>query len=697
MATLEKIRSKAALLVVVIGLALLAFIIGDFLNSGQSFFMMNQNKVATVNGTTIGVEKYQERVNARTEQMQAMYQQSGMTMPEGMSASIQMEVYEQMVNEQLLQEELAAVGIAVSDAELQDMLTGNNINAEIQRAFTDPATGLFDRQALDNYLSVVFNPEENGYTDPAQLQQIAVQRQAWLDMEDQIRQNRAYEKFTALLMAALQPNKIDAEMAFAAQNNTVDVAYAVQPYTTVADSLVAVSKSDMKAEYDKMKARYEMPETRTIRYITVDVKPSAEDYAKVEEKVNMLQETFATTADVAGIVDNNSDMPYEDAFVAISTMPAEMKAFVEGAKVGDATAPAFANEAYTMYRLIDTKTAPDSITVQLASFAMGDARVDSVYDVLVAGGSFDALGEDIAVMDEFVVTEAMYADLGRQFVADVFAAGNGYFKTSSLGGAQHVAKIVKRSAPVAKAKVATLTIGVDPSVDTETSLYNALSSYVAKYNNVEQFVDSAFTAGYTVMPADCQASQTSLPGMQNSRQIIHWAFNAKKGDMSEIYEIGDKYVVAVVEKIVKEGYRPMEDMESMLTSTVRRNKKGDMIAEQLSAVSPATLEAYATAMNAKVDTVKFVSVASPSIAGLGYEPVVAGAASGLEMGTVSAPVAGNRGVYVLQVVNENAASRPYDEAAEMTRLEQQYISAVNRFVEVLKDNADIENTLVRFF
>lgn len=697
MATLEKIRSKAALLVVVIGLALLAFIIGDFLNSGQSFFMMNQNKVATVNGTTIGVEKYQERVNARTEQMQAMYQQSGMTMPEGMSASIQMEVYEQMVNEQLLQEELAAVGIAVSDAELQDMLTGNNINAEIQRAFTDPATGLFDRQALDNYLSVVFNPEENGYTDPAQLQQIAVQRQAWLDMEDQIRQNRAYEKFTALLMAALQPNKIDAEMAFAAQNNTVDVAYAVQPYTTVADSLVAVSKSDMKAEYDKMKARYEMPETRTIRYITVDVKPSAEDYAKVEEKVNMLQETFATTADVAGIVDNNSDMPYEDAFVAVSTMPAEMKAFVEGAKVGDATAPAFANEAYTMYRLIDTKTAPDSITVQLASFAMGDARVDSVYDVLVAGGSFDALGEDIAVMDEFVVTEAMYADLGRQFVADVFAAGNGYFKTSSLGGAQHVAKIVKRSAPVAKAKVATLTIGVDPSVDTETSLYNALSSYVAKYNNVEQFVDSAFTAGYTVMPADCQASQTSLPGMQNSRQIIHWAFNAKKGDMSEIYEIGDKYVVAVVEKIVKEGYRPMEDMESMLTSTVRRNKKGDMIAEQLSAVSPATLEAYAAAMNAKVDTVKFVSVASPSIAGLGYEPVVAGAASGLEMGAVSAPVAGNRGVYVLQVVNENAASRPYDEAAEMTRLEQQYISAVNRFVEVLKDNADIENTLVRFF
>lgn len=694
MATLEKIRSKAAMLVAVIGLALLAFIIGDFLNSGQSFFMMNQNKVATVNGENIGVEEYQERVNARTEQMQSMYQQSGMTMPEGMSATIQMDVYNQMINEQLLASELEAVGLTVSDAELQDMLTGNHIHAEITRAFTDPVTGIFDRQALDNYLSVVFSPEENGYTDPSQLQQIAVQRQAWLDMEAQIRQSRAYEKFATLLTAAMAPNKIDAEMAFAAQTRTVDVAYAMQPYTSIADSTIAVSNSDLKAEYDKVKARYEMPETRTIRYISVNVAPSKEDYAKVEAQINMLQEVFATTDDVAAIVDNNSDVPYEDVYVTVSTMSDDMKAFVESAKVGDATAPAFADDTYTMYRLMGTKTAPDSITVKIASFPMGDNSIDSVYNAVVAGAEF---GADVNVMEDFVVTEDMYAGLGRDFVADVFAAGNGYFKTSSLGGIQHIAKVVKRSAPVAKAKVATLTIGVVPSVETETELYNNLSTYVAKYNTVEQFADSAFVAGYTTIPAECQAAQTSVQGIQNSRQIIHWAFNAKKGDVSEIYEIGDRYVVAMLEKVVKEGYRPMEEMENLLNTNVRRAKKSEAIAQQLSTVSPATIEAYATAMNSKVDTVKFVSVASPSIAGLGYEPIVAGAAAGLEMGEVSAPVAGNRGVYVLQVVNENAASRPYNEQAEMSRLEQQYMNVVNQFLEVLKEKADIENTLVRFF
>lgn len=697
MATLEKIRSKAAFLVVVIGLALLAFIIGDFLNSGQSFFMMNQNKVATVNGKAIGVEEYQERVNARTEQMQAMYQQNGMSMPEGMSANIQMEVYEQMVNEMLMDEELKNLGIAVSDAELQDMLTGDNIHLEIVRAFTDPATGAFDRASLDNYLNIIFHPEENGYTEPEQLQQIAMQRQAWLDMEEQIRQSRAYEKFMNLLMASMQPNKVDAEMAYAAQTNSVDIAYAVQSYTTVADSTITISKSDIQAQYDKMKARYETPEVRTIRYVAVDVKPSTDDYARVEEKINMLQETFATTNDIASIVDNNSDRPYDDVFVVVDNMPADMKAFVEGAKVGDATAPTFANEAYTMYRLVDTKTAPDTITVQLANFPMGDTRVDSVYNVLVAGGSFDALGEDINTIAEFAVTEDMYANLGREFIADVFAAGNSYFKTQSLGGTQHIAKVVKRTAPVAKAKVATLTIEVVPSVDTETNLYNTLSSYVATYNNVQQFADSAYTAGYTVMPADCQATQTTLPGMQNARQIIHWAFNAKKGEFSEIYEIDDRYVVAALEKITKEGYRPINELESTLTSVARREKKADVIKSQLAAAAPTTMAAYATAMKAEVDTVKFVSVASPSIAGLGYEPIVAGAANGLEMGEISAPVAGNRGVYVMEVVNKNSATRPYDEAAELQRLQQQYTTVANQFVEVLKEKADVENTLVRFF
>lgn len=213
MATLEKIRSKAAFLVIIIGVALLAFIIGDFLNSGQSFFMMSKNKVATVNGTSIGVEEYQQRVQARSEEMQAMYQQRGMPMPDGASDYINKEVYDAMVNEILLNEELEAVGITVSKEELNDLLTGDNIVPQVAQSFMNPQTGQLDRQALNNFLQVIFHPEENGYTQPEQLAQIAAQRNIWLNLEKSVRESRAAEKLAALVNAAVVPNKVDAEMA----------------------------------------------------------------------------------------------------------------------------------------------------------------------------------------------------------------------------------------------------------------------------------------------------------------------------------------------------------------------------------------------------------------------------------------------------------------------------------------------------
>lgn len=696
MATLEKIRSRAGLLVVVIGLALLAFIIGDFLNSGQSFFMMNQNRVATVNGKTIGVEEFQNRVNARTEQMQAMYQNYGMTLPEGMSAQIQMDVYEQMVNECLLEEEYERLGIAVSDTELQDLLTGENIHAQIAQMFTDPNTGAFDREAMEMTLSYIFNPDQYGITDPNQLAQLEMQRQSWLDLEDQMRNVRSQEKFHALLSASLVPNKIDAEMAYDMQTTSVDVVYALQPYVTIADSTVDVSDSEIQAEYNRVKARYETPEVRRINYIAVDINPSADDYARIEEQVNMLASTFATTQDVASVVNNNSDYPYEDVFVAESTLSADMKNFVDTATVGEATAPFFANEAYTMYRLMAKKTAPDTIKVNVMSFAPGDAAIDSVYDVLVAGGNFDELAATYAADKDVVVTEGMVMQFGREFIADVFAAGDSYFKTKSIAG-EHIVKVVERTAPVAKVNVAVLTIGVDPSVDTETNIYNNLSSYVAKYNNAQQFVDSALVAGYATMPAECRAHQVALRGMQNTRQIIHWAFNAEKGDISEIYEIDGRYIVAVVDEIIPEGYVPMEELRNQLTMTVRRDKKAEIISSQLADVTPATIEAYAAKMQSQVDTLNFVSLASQTIAGLGNEPVVAGVATSLEVGAVSAPVKGNRGIYVLKTISENPAARPYDEAAELNRLQQQYVQTVGRFAEVLKEKANIKDTLSRFF
>ena len=191
----------------------------------------------------------------------------------------------------------------------------------------------------------------------------------------------------------------------------------------------------------------------------------------------------------------------------------------------------------------------------------------------------------------------------------------------------------------------------------------------------------------------------NVPGRPIVILVDFQPFFAKKNEISEIFTIGDRFVVAALNDITPAGYTPMKDLEAMLTMRVRNDKKAAIISEKLAAVTPAEMSAYAAAVNAaSVDTAKFVTFSSPSISGLGYEPAVAGVAPSMEKGKISAPIKGNRGVYVLQVVNVNESAKPYDEAAEIARLDRQYTNLVNsRLMQVLRDKADIENTLIRFF
>lgn len=698
MATLNKIRSKAGMLVVIIGVALLAFIVGDFLNSGHTFYAMNQNKVAVVNGTNIGVEDFQARVQTRTDELQQMYGQRGMSLPEGYASRINQEVYDQMVNEILLNEELDELGIVVSKEELADLLTGENISPMVRQYFTNPQTGEFDRQGLLNFMQVILDPEAHGYNTPEMLAQIEPQRQMWLRLEQQVKQDRAVQKFANLLNRAIMPNKLDLENSFEEGKTSANIAYALQPYTSIADSTITVSDSELKAEYNKVKELYKMPERRAIKYITVNIVPSEADYAKAKEKVEMNQSVFASTDDVAAFVANNSDESYDDSFVAISSMPEKMKKFAQTAAVGESSPLEFENDTYTMYRLMDTKVAPDSIKIRLLSFQPRSTQIDSVLNVLNNGGSFAELSPKFNGNDEIWLTENMAMSIGRPFIAKVFGeAGNGYFKAESLGG-EHIVQVLSRTAPVKKAKVAAYVVAVNPSTDTHTALYNQLSSYSASNNTAEKFVAAAKEAGYTVNSYECSAEDYSLPGVNDARQAIRWAFNADKGDVSEIFTLDNSFVVAALENVTKEGYAPMEQIKEMLAMQVCNDKKAEKIIGDLKAKNLNSLPDYAEAMKAQVDSAKFVSFSSPSIAGVGYEPVLSALAPTAENGKLVGPVKGVRGVYVFSVTDKTVSEQPFDAQTETRKLQQNYSYLINsRLMEVLRDKADIKNTMIRFF
>ena len=698
MATLNKIRSKAGLLVVIIGVALLAFIVGDFLNSGHTFYAMNQNKVAVVNGTNIGVEEFQERVKVRTDELQQMYGQRGMTLPEGYVSRINQEVYDQMVNEILLSEELEELGIVVSKEELADLLSGDNISPQVRQYFTNPQTGEFDRQGLLNFMQVVLDPESHGYNTPELLAQIEPQRQMWLRLEQEVKQNRAVQKFANLLNRAIMPNKLDLENSFEDNKTSANIAYALQPYTSIADSTIAVSDGELKAEYNKMKSFYKTPERRSIKYITVNIVPSEADYAKAKEKAEMNESVFATTDDVVAFIANNSDESYDDSFVAISSMPEKMKKFAQTASVNESSPMEFENDTYTMYRLMDTKVAPDSIKVRLLSFQPRSTEIDSVLNVLNHGGSFAELAPKYNGNDEIWLMENMASSVGRPFINKVFSEnGNGYFKAESLGG-EHIVQILSRTAPVKKAKVAAYVLAVNPSTETHTALYNQLSSYSAANNNAEKFNTGAKEAGYTVNSYECSAEDYSLPGINDARQAIRWAFNADKGEVSEIFTLDNSFVVAALDNITKEGYAPLEQVKDILAMQIRNDKKAEKIIGDLKSKNLNSLAGYAEAMKAQVDSAKFVSFSSPSIAGVGYEPVLSGLAPVSENGKLVGPVKGSRGVYVFTDTAKTVSEQPFDAQTETQKIQQNYGYLINsRLMEVLRDKAEIENTMIRFF
>ena len=447
-----------------------------------------------------------------------------------------------------------------------------------------------------------------------------------------------------------------------------------------------------------MKESYKMPERRAIKYIKLDIEPSEADYAKAKETVEMNQSVFAETDDVVAFVANHSDESYDDSFVAISSMPEKMKKFAQSAAVNESSPLEFENDTYTMYRLMDTKVAPDSIKVRLLSFQPRSTEIDSVLKVLNNGGSFAELSAKYNGNDEIWLTENMAPSVGRSFINKVFSEpGNGYFKAESLGG-DHIVQILSRTAPVKKAKVAAYVLAVVPSTETHTALYNQLSSYSAMNNTAEKFSAGAKEAGYTVSSYECSAEDYSLPGISDARQAIRWAFNADKGEVSEIFTIDDSFVIAALDNISKEGYTPLEQLKDMLTMQIRNDKKAEKIIADLKAKNLNSLDGYAEAMKAQVDSAKFISFSSPSIAGVGYEPVLSGLAPTAENGKVVGPVKGLRGVYVFAVTDKTVSEQPFDAQTETQKLQQNYNYLINsRLMDVLRDKADIKNTMIRFF
>lgn len=711
MATLEKIRSKAGLLVLVVGLALFAFIIGDFLNSGSTYFKQTQERVAEVDGEAISIRDYQERIDEMVE----MYKmQTGQTsLPDEYTAQIRQSVFDTMVQDIVLGEATEKVGMEVSADELFDMVQGENISPLIQQmpTFQNPQTGAFDRNALLNFLKAI-DSDAIAAAPIEQQEQLIKAKNYWIFWEKNIKRQRLEQKYTTLLAKAVGANKLEAKESFDENAKSADIVYAMQAYATIPDSTIQVSNSDVKALYDQRKDLFKQKETKVLKYLAVDIRPSQDDYNAAQKEIEAVKEELASTDKVADVVNENSEIPYIDAFFTDKSFDPEMKQFATTAEVGAVYGPIFENDKYRLFKLVDKTNAPDSVkvshimlagkseaeTTALADSLMGAIKSGADFAELAKKHSVDQAAENGGELGWFTEVTALRG-VNEEFKNAIFSTPvNQVAVVKSMYGT-HLVKVTEKTANVTKYKMADVDMTVSPSSKTYSNIYNELNSFISKNRDIAKLDTAAQSAGYNVISNVSVTPDNQLIGtIKNSRPVIRWAFQNDKGAVSEIFECDDKFIIAAVEKSVPAGYAPLEMVAPALKAELVAKKKGEKIAADLAAKNLSSMEAYADAMGSSVDSVKFVSFGTRRISGIGVEPNLNAEVSLAQVGQVSAPVQGNNGVYVFKVYAENTDAKTFNEAEVMRSLDANNIYRLSyQAIQTLVDKAEIEDNRIRFY
>ncbi len=711
MATLEKIRSKAAMLVIVVGLAMFAFIIGDFLNSGSTFFRMNQQRIAKVDGKVINIDEYQERVDQMTE----MYknQMGSTSLSDEYMAQIRQSVFDAMVQEIVLGEATQKLGMEVSPEELFDMVQGQNISPLItQMSMFMNQQGQFDKTALLNFLKTI--DTENIASYPAdQQEQIKKAKSFWMFWEKNIKLQRLEQKYTILLGKAVSANKLDAKAAYDDESVNSDLTYAVEPYSAIPDASVKVTASEIEKKYNEQKEMYKTKETKVLNYIVADITPSKDDYDKAQQTITNLKDELSKTDKVGELVTENSEIPYVDAFFSTTALDEDMKTFVATANKGDIYGPVFNANKYRMFKLVDKTLAPDSVKISHIMISgktedVARAEADSLLKLLQGGANFEELAKANSAdqsasnggeLGWFTDATALRG-VNEEFRDAAFSTPVGGYKIVKSSYGIHIIKVDERTANVNKYKIADVDMTVSPSSASYSKIYNDLNQFVSKNETMANMEKKAKTAGYQyVSNASVTPDDQTLGSIKNSRAVIRWAFqNAKGKDVSEILECDEKFVVASVQKSYPEGYAPVSAVAPQIKARLIAEKKGEKIIADLKAKNLTSLDAYAQAMHATVDSVKFVNFATPRIAGIGVEPKLNAAITLASLNSLSAPVAGNNGVFVFQVYNRTKDATPYDEKARVDAINTSNAYRVSyQAIQELINKAKIKDNRIRFY
>ena len=647
MATLNTLRTKFGVaLTIIIALALLAFILSLKTDLG---FSGNDPKVGKIGGDKIQYSEYLEAYNAAEQQF------GGNASDENQLEMIATTAWQNLILNHVMLPGLDKMGITVSDSERMSMVSGEHPSQVLYNALANPETGTYDP-------AFVYEVISRAETDP----NLAAM---WAQVMEQVKTDRAMQKYVGLARAGAYVNALEVANGVNAANKSHAGKWTSARYSSVPDSLITITKSDLKNYYDTHKAQFKQLPNRTISYVLFDIEATSDDMLAIEQEVAEVAAQFAETDDVRGFVRQNRHGSVSDLYVKAEQLPADEAALLaEGKQYG----PELKNNVWTISRVLDVKNAPDSLGIRhIVLPYTEEVLADSLLTALHGGGDFAEAATRYSVYAATAQNGGEVGVLPFSAFSGVFAealagAKSGDIVKVASGDAIQLMQVYRADKPVKYMQIASITYPIEASSATNREVHAAASIFsVDAKGSVAKFNEAASAHSLTPRVAVINQGDRTVRGIDNSREIVRWANGAKKGDISEIFKLGDAYAVAVVTDIDDDEYKSLERVVNQVRPAVLRDKKFDYLAAK---VNGSTIDAVAESLGGEVADFTNVNYGSYYVDGIGFEPNVIGAIGMTDKtGTVSAPVRGQSGLYVFVVDEITESENPQTAEAEKVR------------------------------
>ncbi|MGZ3873542.1 MAG: SurA N-terminal domain-containing protein [Mucilaginibacter sp.] len=683
-----------------IGLALLAFIAGEVVRSGGSFFRDDRNMLGEVNGEKVPYDDFNKKLEQNSAQFKQQSGQNNLT-PQ-ITSYIQETTWERIISQMILTKEVDKLGLVVGGDEIKSMISGDNPNPQIIQAFGDPKTGQLDRNRLNTFLT---NLNAAKADDPL--------RQQWEDFTKQMVEAKLSEKYISLVTTGLYVNSLDAKDDYLAKNKLANFKYVTLDYASVPDNKVTITDADYQNYYDEHKGEFKTPqELRTFDYVSFNAAPSKADSAAIKAQAEKLATAFKASINDSLFVQINSDTKAPIVYLHKGRLDPKLDSIMFTASKGFMYGPYLSNGSYKIAKLIDTRTEPDSIKARhiliddkTIGLDKAMAKADSIKKQIEGGKSFAEMANMFSIDKNSAVKGGDLGTFGRNsmipvFEDAVFNGKKGEYKIVASQYGVHLIQIEDQKGSSKVVKVATVDVPLKASSTTQTAVYSKAQGFLGSLTK-DNFDELAKKEGLKVKTAsDVTGVAASIPGIESGRDIVKWAFSADKGDFADkVYITGDQYVIAHLVQIKPKGTLPLDAVKKQIEPMVKNKVKGALLTDKLQAAlnGSSSIDQVGQKAGAKVNPIQNIVFANPVIPGSSAEYKVIGTVFGSQPNKLSKPIEGQQGVFVF-VVDSFINPAPLANAVrEKEQLGQALLQRSEpQIFDALKDKANVKDYRAKF-